>query len=57
MSRVRDFLKSEDGSTAIEYSLIASIIGLGIILGMQGIRSQLQSTLTKVQTELKNAGN
>lgn len=57
MKLFRSYLRSEDGSTAIEYSLIAAIIGLGIILGMQGIRTQLQSTLNTVQSELNSAGN
>ena len=54
---VSRFVKDESGATAIEYGLIAALIGVGIIVVLQNIRGQLQNTLTKVQTELKNATN
>ena len=54
---VNTFLADESGATAIEYGLIAAIVGVGIILGLQNVRTELQATLTKVQTELKNASN
>ena len=51
----KQFLKDESGATAIEYGLIAALIGVGIIVFLQNVRGQLQATFTKVQTELKNA--
>lgn len=57
MMRVSEFLKSEDGSTAIEYALIAGLVGIGIIAGMQNIRSSLQNTLSGIQSELSSANN
>ncbi len=57
MTMFSRFMNDESGATAIEYGLIAAIIGVGIILGLQNVRTELQGTLTKVQTELKNAAN
>ncbi len=57
MTMFSRFMNDESGATAIEYGLIAAIVGVGIILGLQNVRTELQGTLTKVQTELKNASN
>lgn len=57
MMLVGKFLKSEDGSTAVEYALIAGVVALGIIAGMQNIRSTLQTTLSGIQSELSSANN
>ncbi len=54
---IGEFVRDESGATAIEYGLIAALIGVGIIVVLQNVRGQLQSTFTKVQTELKNATN
>jgi pilus assembly protein Flp/PilA len=51
------FLKDESGATAIEYGLIAAIVGVGIILGLQSVRTELQGTLNKVSSSLKTATN
>lgn len=56
-SSIEKFLKNDSGSTAIEYGLIAALIGVGIIVVLQNVRGQLQSTFNKVQSELKTATN
>lgn len=57
MTMFSRFMKDESGATAIEYGLIAAIVGVGIIVGLQNVRTQLQSTLNKVGTELSGATN
>lgn len=57
MTMFSRFMNDESGATAIEYGLIAAIIGVGIIVGLGNVRTELQATLTKVQTELKGASN
>jgi len=47
------FVKDESGATAIEYGLIAAIVGVGIILSLQGLRNQLVLTFGDVVTGLK----
>lgn len=49
------FVKDESGATAIEYGLIAGIVGVGIILGLNKVQSGLEEIFTEVETELKGA--
>ena len=47
------FVKDNSGATAIEYGLIAAGISVAIIAVVQGLGSQLNTTLGKVTTALK----
>jgi pilus assembly protein Flp/PilA len=51
------FINDESGATAIEYGLIAALIGVGIIASVKLVRTELQNTFTTIQTELQNATN
>ena len=53
MSIWRGFLKSDDGATAIEYGLIAAGISVAIIVTVQGLGTQLNTTFTSVSNALK----
>ncbi|MEQ1652248.1 MAG: Flp family type IVb pilin [Hyphomicrobium sp.] len=55
MTMFSRFMNDESGATAIEYGLIAAIVGIGIIAGLQNVSEQLQATLSKVDTELSTA--
>jgi len=48
-------VKVESGATAIEYGLIAAIVGVGIIAVLKNVRTGLQSTFNAVNSELGNA--
>jgi pilus assembly protein Flp/PilA len=54
---VRRFLKNESGATAIEYGLIAAIIGVGIIVVLGQVKTELGTTFTKVKDALDAANN
>ncbi len=45
---VNRFVRCESGATAIEYGLIASLIGVAIIAATQALGNQLNSTFNKV---------
>jgi pilus assembly protein Flp/PilA len=47
------FVKDESGATAIEYGLIAAIVGVGIIVGLEGLRDSLKDTFTAVGDTLE----
>jgi pilus assembly protein Flp/PilA len=47
------FAHDESGATAIEYGLIAAIVGVGIITGLGYIKDGLNTLFQNVQTELK----
>jgi pilus assembly protein Flp/PilA len=49
------FVKDESGATAIEYGLIAAGISVAIIAVVQGVGSNLKTTLGSVQTALAPA--
>jgi pilus assembly protein Flp/PilA len=47
------FVKCESGATAIEYGLIAAIVGVGIVTALTSLKTDLNATFGKVSTELK----
>jgi len=49
-------IRDDAGATAIEYGLIAALIAVAAITAMGTLGSELNTTFTKVQTELA-AGN
>ena len=57
MVSLKKFLKNEDGATAIEYGLIAALIGVAIIAAVTTLGGSLESTFTEVSTTLDAAGN
>ncbi len=46
------FLKDESGVTSIEYSLIATLIGVAVILGASTLGTKLNSTFNAVSTKI-----
>jgi pilus assembly protein Flp/PilA len=52
---IRKLVKNEKAATAIEYGLIAALIAVAAIVSMRSLGSQLNSTFTKVQSEMKGS--
>jgi pilus assembly protein Flp/PilA len=52
---IAKFGKDESGATAIEYALIAAIVGIGIISVLQLVRTNLRDTFTTVSDALATA--
>ncbi len=46
------FAKDESGVTAIEYGLIAAIVGVGIIVGLTNLSTGLNTLFNNVNTNL-----
>ncbi|WP_363348813.1 Flp family type IVb pilin [Methylocystis echinoides] len=46
------FLKDESGATAIEYGLIASLIGVAVIAVTRNLGTKLSATFNNVQGNL-----
>ncbi|MDN5752656.1 MAG: Flp family type IVb pilin [Nitrosospira sp.] len=53
---VKQFLNDEEGVTAIEYGLIAALIAVAIIGGVQLVGGSLSTTFGTVSTKLTTAG-
>lgn len=49
--------KSEKGATAIEYALIAALIGVGIITMLGNVGTELNNTFSAIDTQLDTANN
>ena len=52
---VTRFLKDESGATAIEYGLIAAIVGVGIVAALGLLKNNLSSTFGTVGDKLTGA--
>jgi pilus assembly protein Flp/PilA len=48
IAKVIRFARDEDGITAIEYALLASLIALAIITAVQGVGTGLQNAFDKI---------
>lgn len=48
------FANDESGATAIEYGLIAAIVGVGIISGLTTLKGGLNGLFSRVNTNLAN---
>jgi pilus assembly protein Flp/PilA len=46
------FAKDESGATAIEYGLIATLIGVAIIIGAGALGTKLNSVFSGISTKL-----
>jgi pilus assembly protein Flp/PilA len=51
--KTQRFLRDETGATAIEYGLIAAGISVAIIVAVQTLGTNLNTTFTSVSTSLK----
>ena len=50
------FVRNESGATAVEYGLIAALIGVVIIAGATALGTALNQKFTDVGTSVTNAG-
>jgi len=53
MAIISRFLNNEDGATAIEYALMASLIALFIIAAVQTVGTKVSTVFTEVGAGLK----
>ncbi len=56
MKLLKAFLANESGATAIEYGLIAAGISVAIIVAVQTLGSDLNTTFGKISEELTAGG-
>ncbi len=53
LSLLRKLVKNEDGATAIEYGLIASLISVAAIVAFTAVGTKLSTTMTGVSGKLQ----
>ena len=56
MKIIQKIGRSEDGATAIEYSLIAALIALAAIVAMGNLGNTLKNSFSKADTSMKVNG-
>ena len=57
MTKLMKFFREEKGVTAIEYGLIAALVAVAIIAAVTVVGTQLNTTFTKVGSELGTANH
>ncbi|GAB3628016.1 pilus assembly protein PilA [Pandoraea terrae] len=55
LNLIRDFLREEDGATAIEYGLLAALISVAIIIATTGVGNALNNVFNFVSGRLNGA--
>jgi pilus assembly protein Flp/PilA len=50
---IQSFLRDEDGAAAIEYALIAAIIGVGLITVLGTVGTDINAVFTQISTALQ----
>ncbi|MDC8759242.1 Flp family type IVb pilin [Janthinobacterium fluminis] len=55
MNAIKQFIRDEEGVTAIEYGLIAALIAVVIIGAITIVGTQLKATFTTIGTKLTAA--
>jgi pilus assembly protein Flp/PilA len=53
VSAVKAFLADENGVTAIEYGLIAALVGVAIVVAVKALGIQLSATFTDIVEKIK----
>jgi pilus assembly protein Flp/PilA len=53
VSAVKAFVADENGVTAIEYGLIAALVGVAIVLSVKALGTELKTTFDAVVTGMK----
>ena len=56
MTTFSRFLKDESGATAIEYGLIAALVGVGLIAALGNLQVALSALFESIGTTLGGAG-
>ena len=49
------FLSSDSGATAFEYTLIAAVLGVGLVVALTSARAGVAGTFGEVATAIQNA--
>ncbi|TWT10310.1 Flp family type IVb pilin [Reyranella sp. CPCC 100927] len=55
MSKIRKFLKNEQGATMIEYALLAALISIAAIAVLPDVRDGVSRTFTSVKGGMDQA--
>jgi pilus assembly protein Flp/PilA len=57
MTFIKRFLNNESGATAVEYTIIAALIGVVIIAGAGALGTSLNTKFTSIGTSVSGASS
>jgi pilus assembly protein Flp/PilA len=57
MNIFQKIIKCQDGATAIEYGLIATLLGVAIITSLSTLQNSILNTMLYSKSTLNSAGN
>lgn len=57
MTKFSRFMNDESGATAIEYALIAAVVGVGIIAALGTLAGSISTTFNTIGTKMTTAAN
>jgi len=52
LSKIRSFLTSEDGPTAVEYAVLVGLIVIGIVAAVSALATSMSGTFSSVSSTL-----
>jgi pilus assembly protein Flp/PilA len=55
LATIRRFIRDEKGATAIEYGMIAVILGIGLVAAFTGLKNNLNASYNNVATTVGNS--
>jgi pilus assembly protein Flp/PilA len=57
LEKYRNFLKDEEGATAVEYAVMVALIIIVAIVAIQTLGNNVKNTFNTVATTMGNAGS
>lgn len=57
MNKVAEFIRDEEGASAVEYGLIVGLIAVAIIAALIALRGGLNNLFTSASSELNDAAS
>jgi pilus assembly protein Flp/PilA len=57
LSLIKSFARNESGATAIEYGLIAGILGIGIVAGANLLKNSVNANFSTIGGNLKKCND
>jgi len=52
VSRIQDFFSSEDGPTAVEYTVMLALVGIGILTVVSSIATSISGSFSTVNSSM-----
>jgi pilus assembly protein Flp/PilA len=56
LAKIRSWFRNDEGATAVEYGIMVALIAVVIIGAVAALGGTLNTTFTKVDSEVKKAG-